>query len=159
MKYVIILISLFFSIGGFAKTASDEKVVERDSLVHFAKQYIGTPYLWGGQSEKGFDCSGFVYFVYSHFGVKVARTSRGFKDKGHEVDITRSCPGDIILFTGTNAAQRTIGHVGIILKNVNGTIDFIHSSSSKKHYGVTITRYNESGYVKRFLKVINILNS
>jgi len=159
MRPVIILLTFLFSSAALANEKTTDHVVERDSVVHFAKQYIGTPYLWGGQSEKGFDCSGFVYHVYTHFGIPVSRTSLGFKNKGVEVDLRRSCPGDIILFTGTNAAQRTIGHVGIVLQNDNGTIDFIHSSSSKKHYGVTVTRFNESGYVRRFLKVINILKS
>jgi hypothetical protein len=47
--------------------------------------------------------------------------------------------------------------VGIIYKNDNGVIDFIHSSSSKNHWGVTITRLNESGYTKRFMGVIDLL--
>lgn len=157
------LILIIFLYGGISFNASatfvNDAFVVRDSLVHFAKQHIGTPYLWGGRTTKGFDCSGFVYYVYSHFGMEVSRTSRGYQNKGHEVALQSACPGDIILFTGTNPAQRTIGHVGIILQNVNGTVDFIHSSSSKKHYGVTVTRFNDSGYVKRFLKVINILNN
>lgn len=65
-------------------------------------------------------------------------------------------PADILLFTGTDASRRKVGHVGIVLKNENGIIEFIHSSSSKKHFGVTVTRYNESGYVKRFLRAISI---
>ncbi|MFT5820688.1 MAG: cell wall-associated NlpC family hydrolase [Crocinitomix sp.] len=157
MKWLLIVFISLFSFSAIAETDSTAVPIERDSIVHFAQQLIGVPYLWGGSSKSGFDCSGFVHYVFKHFGIPVSRTSRGFKDKGKEVVLTESNPGDVILFTGTNAAVRQIGHVGIILKNTNGMIDFIHSSSSKKHYGVTITRYNASGYVKRFLRVINIL--
>lgn len=157
MKSILIGIFLCFSLSSFAEQDSLSATVNRDSIVSYAQQFIGTPYLWGGSSKKGFDCSGFVYYVFKHFNITVSRTSRGFKDKGEEVDLTSSNPGDIILFTGTNSAVRQIGHVGIIISNNQGEVNFIHSSSSKKHYGVTITRYNESGYVKRFLRVINIL--
>ncbi len=157
MKWLLIAFISLFSFSAIAENDSTAVLAERDSIVQFAQQLIGVPYLWGGSSKSGFDCSGFVHYVFKHFGIPVSRTSRGFKDKGEEVALEKSNPGDVILFTGTNAAVRQIGHVGIILKNANGMIDFIHSSSSKKHYGVTITRYNSSGYVKRFLRVINIL--
>ncbi len=157
MKWLLIAFISLFSFSAMAENDSTTVPAERDSIVQFAQQLIGVPYLWGGSSKSGFDCSGFVHYVFKHFGIPVSRTSRGFKDKGEEIDLEKSNPGDVILFTGTNAAVRQIGHVGIILKNANGMIDFIHSSSSKKHYGVTITRYNSSGYVKRFLRVINIL--
>jgi len=160
MRKLILAIILLVGISCTASaTVASDAFVTRDSLVRFAKQHIGTPYLWGGRTTKGFDCSGFVHYVFTHFGIEVSRTSRGYQNKGHEVALQSACPGDIILFTGTNPAQRTIGHVGIVLQNVNGTVDFIHSSSSKKHYGVTVTRFNDSGYVRRFLKIINILNN
>ena len=157
MKWLLIVFISLFSFSASAETDSTVTITNRDSIVQFAQQQLGIPYLWGGSSKSGFDCYGFVHYVFKHFGIPVSRTSRGYKDKGEEVVLTESNPGDVILFTGTNAAVRQIGHVGIILKNADGMIDFIHSSSSKKHYGVTVTRYNSSGYVKRFLRVINIL--
>ena len=76
---------------------------------------------------------------------------------GEKVDLKKAKPADIMLFTGTDASKKKVGHVGMVLRNENGVIDFIHASSSKKHFGVTITRYNSSGYLKRFLRVINVL--
>jgi cell wall-associated NlpC family hydrolase len=157
MKWLLIVFILLFTFSASAETDSTAVPLVRDSIVQYAQKLVGVPYLWGGSSKKGFDCSGFVHHVFKHFGIPVSRTSRGYKDKGEEVVLEKSNPGDVILFTGTDSAVRQIGHVGIVLANANGTIDFIHSSSSKKHYGVTITRYNSSGYVKRFLRVINIL--
>lgn len=156
---VIILISSSIYGWGYNNSLTEgEETNLRDSIASYAQEFIGTPYIWGGSSIKGFDCTGFVYFVFKKFGIKVSRASSGYENKGDVVD-TDSCQvGDVILFTGTNAAIRKVGHAGIILKNENGMIDFIHSSSSKKHFGVTITRFNDSGYVKRFLRVINVIS-
>ena len=154
---LIIFFSLFCLNSFSQEIENDTKNLERDSIIAYAKQFVGTPYLWGGSSSKGFDCSGFIYHVFKHFNISVSRTSRGYADKGEEVSMENSLPGDVILFTGTNSAVRQIGHVGLVLSNEDGIVNFVHSSSSKKHYGVTVTRYNESGYVKRFLRVINVL--
>lgn len=157
MKLYLIGIIMMFSGASMAQDAISPKTVERDSVILFAKQFLGTPYKYGGSSKNGFDCSGFVHYIFSHFKISVPRSSRDFKGQGTKVELNQANPGDVILFTGTNSAIREIGHVGIVLKNVNGTVDFIHSSSSKNHWGVTITRYNDSGYLKRFMGVIDIL--
>lgn len=157
MKSILIVLIFFLSPVALASADSLQLANKRDSIVHYAQTFLDSPYLWGGSTANGFDCSGFVYHVFTHFDVAVSRTSRGHKGTGEIVELNAAKPGDIILFTGSNAAIRKIGHVGIVLKNTDGIIDFIHSSSSKKHYGVTITRYNNSGYVKRFMHVINVL--
>jgi len=130
----------------------------RDSIVSFAAKYVGTPYVYAGIDESGFDCTGFVYFVFNHFGIKTSRASSGYEDKGSEVALEDVQKGDIILFTGTNAEIRKVGHAGIVYELKNGEVYFIHSSSSKNHFGVTITNFTTSpGYQNRFLRVINIL--
>jgi cell wall-associated NlpC family hydrolase len=150
-----LLIILFF---GSTFTYANEVNVDakRDSIIAYAQSFISTPYVWGGTSPKGFDCSGFLYYVYKHFGIKVSRASSGYQNFGQKMVLEDVKPADILLFTGTDPKRRKIGHVGIVLKNSDGIIEFIHSSSSKRHFGVTVTRYNESGYVKRFLKAITI---
>ena len=153
MRIILISFLILFTKVGLA---SDNSTL-RDSIVDYAQEQIGIDYVYGGASTKGFDCSGFVHFVFKKFGIKVSRASAGYEGKGEVVDLHSCKPADIMLFTGTDCTKRKIGHVGIVLKNEEGMVDFIHSSSSKKHFGVTITRYNESGYVKRFLKVINVL--
>jgi cell wall-associated NlpC family hydrolase len=130
--------------------------LRRDSIITYAQTFIKTPYLWGGTSPSGFDCTGFLYYVYKKFGIKVSRASSGYQSFGKKLDLHDVQPADILLFTGTDPSKRKVGHVGIVLKNDNGIVEFIHSSSSKKHFGVTITKYNESGYVKRFLRAITI---
>ena len=157
---MIIIFFALFSQNGFTHSHDSidtEQLELRDSIVNYAQNFLGIPYKWGGTTTNGFDCTGFVYYVFKNFGVKVSRSSSGYENAGEEVTFENSKAGDIMLFTGTDTRIRKVGHAGIVLKNEEGMIDFIHSSSSKKHFGVTVTRYNSSGYEKRFLRIINVL--
>jgi len=153
MKQLFVILFLSCSISYANSSQFDLK---RDSVVNYAQSFLKAPYIWGGTSPKGFDCTGFLYYVYKNFGITVSRASSGYENFGQTIDLNQVKAADILLFTGTDASKRKVGHVGLVLKNENGVIDFIHSSSSKKHFGVTITRYNQSGYVKRFLRAITI---
>ena len=122
-----------------------------DSLIKFAKSLIGTPYKYASTDPSvGFDCSGFINYVFNHFNIKVPRSSKDFRNAGKKIALGDSKPGDLILFTGTNPAEREIGHIGLIISNKNG-ISFIHSSSGKAD-GVVITDLNDY-YRSRFVKV------
>lgn len=137
-----------------------EKIQETTSpnrLLEFAKSMIGIRYRTASSSpSRGFDCSGFVNYVFSNFGFKVPRSSRDFAASGDAVSLEEAKIGDVILFTGTNSRSRRPGHVGIIYSVDGDEIKFIHSSSGGAK-GVTITSLNEGFYKKRFLKVISIL--
>jgi cell wall-associated NlpC family hydrolase len=127
-----------------------------DKIVAFAKTQIGVPYKYCSMTpEGGFDCSGFVNYVFDHFNVKVPRSSVEFTNIGKDVPLAQSKPGDVILFTGTNPHNRAVGHIGIIVANNNGDISFIQSTSGVA-YGVVISKLDEN-YMARFVKVINIL--
>ena len=102
----------------------------------------------------GFDCSGFITYVFNQFRIAVPRSSKDFTNIQHEVPLQDAKPGDIILFTGTDSSIRVVGHMGIITENNNGAVQFIHSTSGKQ-YGVTITLL-EKYYMGRFIKVIRI---
>lgn len=129
--------------------------VNPDSLVSFAKTLIGIPYLYASTDpKKGFDCSGFITYVFKHFNLSVPRSSVDFTNYGREIPKELSRPGDLILFTGTDSTIRIVGHMGIVVENVNGQLSFIHSSSGKAN-GVVITPLGKY-YMGRFVKVIRV---
>ena len=131
------------------------KNVVADSVVDFAKTLIGTRYKYGSAiKEQGFDCSGFITYVFNHFKIQVPRISRDFTNAGTSVPIEESKPGDLILFTGTDTTGWIVGHMGIITQNNNGKIQFIHSASGKS-IGVIISGMSKY-FETRFVKVIRV---
>lgn len=126
-------------------------------LLEFAKSMLGIRYRSASSNpNRGFDCSGFVNYVFSNFGFKVPRSSREFATSGEAKRLEDAKIGDVILFTGTNSRSRTPGHVGIIYSINGDEVKFIHSSSGNAK-GVTISSLDEGFYKKRFLKVVSIL--
>jgi cell wall-associated NlpC family hydrolase len=90
--------------------------VGRARVVEIAKRYLGTPYRWAGASPAGFDCSGFVMYVYSRTGIQLPHSSWMLWTVGKPVARKDLRPGDILFFNG-------LGHVGIYV----GHGRFIHS--------------------------------
>jgi cell wall-associated NlpC family hydrolase len=119
---------------------------------------LGIKYNYANCDPKnGFDCSGFVYYVFSHFNVKVPRSSSEYKNFGRKIPFDSAQIGDVIVFTGTNAKDRSPGHLGIVVSKPNEELSFIHSSSDKKTPGVKISMYTASNnYKKRFIKVVRV---
>jgi cell wall-associated NlpC family hydrolase len=127
---------------------------DREAVVRFAETLVGVPYKYGSSDPRqGFDCSGFITYVFNHFNIQVPRSSVDFTNVGNQISLQAAKRGDLILFTGTDSLVRVVGHMGIITQNTD-TLKFIHSSSGKV-YGVTITPLNEY-YRGRFVKVIDI---
>lgn len=130
--------------------------VSRHELVRFSKTLIGIPYKYASTDpSEGFDCSGFITYVFSHFHWEVPRSSVDFTNVGKQINIIDAREGDLILFTGTNDTIKIVGHMGIITENID-TLSFIHSTSGHAN-GVTISNL-EKHYKKRFVKVIRIFS-
>ena len=124
-------------------------------VVSYAKTLIGIPYKYASTDPaQGFDCSGFITYVFKHFDISVPRSSVDFTNVPREIPLSDARPGDLVLFTGTDSTIRVVGHMGIIVANENGEISFIHSTSGKA-YGVTITPLNKY-YMGRFVKIIRL---
>lgn len=135
---------------------SEHSSTSSTSLIGFAKSMLGIPYRYATSNPKiGFDCSGFVSYVFSNFGFKVPRSSVEFSATGKETNLENVKVGDVLIFTGSNPRVRRIGHVGIVYSIDNEGIKFIHATSGKAH-GVTITEFNDY-YKSRFMKVVTIL--
>lgn len=112
---------------------------EGERIIETARKYLGTPYVWGGTSPNGFDCSGFVFYVYKECGYSINRTAESIYSNGEYVDRSALQPGDAICFT-TRSSSTYIGHVGLYI----GNGEFIHASSSSGM--VTISSLSENYY-------------
>lgn len=124
-------------------------------LVLFAESLSGTPYKYGSSDPSvGFDCSGFITYVFRHFGVSVPRSSVDFSRVEREIEPAEARRGDLILFTGTDSTKRVVGHMGIVTSPSGSPISFIHATSGKA-YSVTTTPLNKY-YQGRFVKVLRI---
>lgn len=134
------------------------KNTDPEAVVYFAKTLVGTPYKYGSvKKEDGFDCSGFITYVFNHFNINVPRTSVDFTNAGINVPFLDCKKGDLILFTGTDKTGWIVGHMGIITENDMGKIKFIHSASGNGK-GVIISPMNEY-FFERFVKIIRIFKS
>ena len=132
----------------------DVKNVAPNQLVAFSETLIGIPYVYASIDPRvGFDCSGFITYVFNHFGIRVPRSSVDFTNVGTEIPVAQARRGDIILFSGTNPAERHVGHMGLVVSN-SDTLRFIHATSGKA-MGVTVTPLSPY-YMDRFVKTIRI---
>ncbi len=112
-----------------------------NSIIATAKKYMGVKYVWGGESPSGFDCSGFMQYVFGKNGVSLPRTAALQFQKGTSITKANLKAGDMVFFSTYKAGA---SHVGIYL----GSGDFIHASSSN---GVTISELSSTYYAQRYL--------
>jgi cell wall-associated NlpC family hydrolase len=139
------------------QTEKSKTETDRDALVAYAKNYLGTPYLYAGNDpNKGFDCSGFVSYVFHHFDVSLPRSSGEYKNIGKKLNPEDFKVGDILVFYGYKD-KTIIGHLGIICEANGMHSKFIHASSGKVN-SVTITALDTEHYTNRFYKCIDVLS-
>lgn len=111
------------------------------SIVEFAKKYLGYSYVYGGTTPSGFDCSGFVYYVFNSCGYKLSRSCYAQSTSGIAVSKGDLQLGDLIFFN--NGSNGSIGHVGIYI----GSGQFIHAANPSR--GVVTDTIN-SGYYNTY---------
>ena len=98
----------------------------KSEVIDIAKSYIGVPYVWGGTTPSGFDCSGFIRYVFEKVGINLPRISADQYNAGTKVSKADLQPGDLVFFEKTyNKAGIT--HSGIYI----GNNEFISATSSK----------------------------
>tara|TARA_Y100000768_G_scaffold17894_1_gene12376 strand:+ start:57 stop:482 length:426 start_codon:yes stop_codon:yes gene_type:complete len=119
-------------------------------VIEEARTYIGTPYKWGGNDNRGIDCSGLLVRSFESIGLKIPRTTSQQIEIGKSVSLKKSKKGDLVFFA-FGKSKRKVTHVGILseLKN-SSDINFIHASSSR---GVVETQLIKDYYLKRIRKV------
>lgn len=121
--------------------AKPPKPATGQDIVNTALKYKGVPYKYGGVTPKGFDCSGFVWYVYHQHGKNLPRTADKQYAKGTPVKPRDLRPGDVVFFT---TAEKGASHCGIF----TGNGKFIHASSSR---GVMISALAETYWKPRYL--------
>ena len=149
--------------GDFIVNTTNTKVlvrnnseIDRKELVDFAKNLLEVPYVYGTQDpKKGFDCSGFVNYVFKNFNITVPRSSSGFKNFGKKINVEDVKLGDVLVFNGYKD-KTIIGHLGIVCEANGLNSKFIHASSGKV-MGVTISDLNSAHYSKRFNHAVDII--
>ncbi|MCS7191498.1 MAG: C40 family peptidase [Armatimonadetes bacterium] len=118
---------------------------QKHPLVENARKYLGIRYRYGGSSpSRGFDCSGFVYYLLSRHGIRAPHSAAALFRIGKPISKSELKPGDLVFFKNT-ARRRGITHVGIYIGNGK----FIHASSGRGR--VTITSLRDSYYAARFV--------
>jgi cell wall-associated NlpC family hydrolase len=140
----------------FVNQIETQSKIDRDSIIAYAKQYLGTPYLYAGNDpKKGFDCSGFVNYVFKNYGITLPRSSGSYKNLGTKLAPEDFKVGDILVFYGYKD-KSIIGHLGIICEANGMHSKFIHASSGKAG-SVTISDLDSDHYSKRYYKCIDVL--
>ena len=116
----------------------------RSQVVDYASTFLGVPYVYGGGSPKGFDCSGFTSYVYKHFNVSLPHSSASQYTRVSKVSRDNLQPGDLVFFASSAGGSR-INHVGIYVGNGN----FIHAPRPGKVvcYDSLYSSYYSSHYV------------
>ncbi|HOH14799.1 MAG TPA: C40 family peptidase [Bacteroidales bacterium] len=126
--------------------------IEPERLIRFARTFTGSPYLWGGTSTKGVDCSGLTKTVYYYGGVIMTRDASGQFRYGEEVSIDKPCetllPGDLLFFGRLRDGKPRITHTGMYI----GDTEYIHSSGLVKVNSFDSTRSNYSAYLLEILQ-------
>ena len=125
------------SVGSRSTAEAASSSAIGDQIVAYAKQFLGVPYVYGGNGPNCFDCSGFTKYVYAHFGVTLNRTATDQLANGTAVSKSQLQPGDLVFFRANTT--KPVSHVGIYI----GNGQFIHASTNT--YSVQIDRL-DTGY-------------
>ncbi|MFC4410014.1 NlpC/P60 family protein [Chungangia koreensis] len=130
----ILVAVLILSIAPFA--APQAKAATPDDVASYAKKFLGVPYRFGGTTPSGFDCSGYIRYVFNHFNIDLPRTSAEQYNVGSSVSKSDLQPGDLVFFK--NTYKKGISHTGIYLGNGNVI--------SAENEGIAISNINTNPY-------------
>ena len=166
--FVLLLINLFFA-SSFAFGA-DVSVARRkpkssrqsynattdtvNAIVDYSRSFLGTRYRYGGNTPQGFDCSGFMVYIFKNFSVDLPRTGTEQYHSYPSVKRKNIKKGDLVFFAGRRHGKR-IGHVGMVVSDSveNGVFEFIHSSTQR---GVIVSKSSEPYYAIRYISAARV---
>jgi len=123
-----------------------------NKIMKESNTYLGTPYLWGGTTRNGIDCSAFVKNVYLSVGIKLPRVSQNQAKVGKTITLDKIRKGDLIFFETDKNRPNTVSHVGIYL----GSGNLIHASSKNKK--VVIVPLNQGYFLSKIVIIKRIVD-
>ncbi|WP_299396446.1 C40 family peptidase [uncultured Gelidibacter sp.] len=124
-----------------------------DRIVDYAFEFDGVRYKRGGTSKEGMDCSGLVVTTFEKENISLPRVSRDIALTGDKVDLKEVTKGDLLFFA-TRRNSKIISHVGIVTTVKDGTIEFIHSSTSQ---GVIVSNMAEKYWHHAFIEARRVI--
>lgn len=127
--------------------------LDRQQLLEDAKYFKGGKYVWGGTTPEGFDCSGYVQYLYKKHDINLPRTAWAQSKKGEVVERENLQKGDLLFFLTDKKRGIPITHVGIYLGNGK----FIHAASKEK--GIIISPLTHGSYAKTFVSARRIIQN
>ena len=114
-------------------------------IADYALTFVGYPYVYGGSSPSGFDCSGFTSYIYAQFGYSLNRSAANQLDNGTPVSMDELQPGDLVLFKKAGTGSKRASHVGLYI----GNNQFVHASTST--VGVIVSNLSDAYYTTGFV--------
>ena len=124
-------------------STSNSEMRKRTEIAGYAKKHIGSKYKYAGRSPKGFDCSGFTYYVMKNFDVDLIPVSREQEKQGKVVSVSKAKPGDLLFFR--RSKNGAVFHVAMVVSNGSKGTFVVHSSSSR---GVVMDNIKTNSYWK-----------
>jgi len=125
--------------------------VDKQKLLEDAKYFKGGKYVWGGTTPEGFDCSGYVQYLYKKHNINLPRTAWEQSKKGEVVNIDNLQKGDLLFFLTDKKRGIPITHVGIYIGNGK----FIHAASKEK--GIIISPLTHGSYAETFVSARRVV--
>jgi cell wall-associated NlpC family hydrolase len=132
---------------------ADKPVSLSRRVLNVAYKCLGIPYRHGGTTTAGFDCSGFVKYVFKENGIELARSSRDQALDGKQVSLSEIRPGDLIFFR-MHQRRSNIDHVGLYV----GNGQFIHASSGPRGHEIKVDSIETGHYLQRFVEARRVLD-
>ena len=127
--------------------------LDKQKLLEDAKYFKGGKYVWGGTTPEGFDCSGYVQYLYKKHNISLPRTAWAQSKKGTSIDIDHLQKGDLLFFLTDKKRGIPVTHVGIYI----GEGKFIHAASKKK--GIIISPLTYGSYAKCFVSAKRVVGN
>lgn len=159
--FLLILFTCFYNCKSSKSVNTSKKsnikitktLSKTDSIINYAKQFKGVKYKWGGTTKSGMDCSGLVYESFRVHNFYLPRISRDMAKKGQKIPLKNAKKGDLLFFKTKNR-RRSINHVGLVINEKSGALEFIHSTTSN---GVIVSSIKETYWNKAFVEARRVL--